>query len=285
MEESSARLVALRYRLGKVLGEGAVATVYEALDTMTDTSVAVKVLKDVHDADDTARLWVELRSLQRVRHPGVIRTLDMGRSSRGLSYIVMELLRGRTLRARMMDQGRIPVDEALPILLQVFQALEACHEHGVIHRDVKPENVFLEGAREDRVTLIDFGMAKLLSGQTAVNLTRPHQLFGTPEYMAPERITGGEPNFASDIYSAGVLAFEMLSAERPFSGRDPQRVLERQVRRALPRFSELDPPVAVPRELRSLIRRCLRKSPIQRPRASAVVIVLERLTDRQPAQP
>jgi len=272
----SARLVAQRYRIEERIGEGAVATVYRGWDTRTHRPVAVKVLKDVHDADDTARLWVELRSLQRVRHPSIIRTLDMGRSGRGLSYIVMELLQGRTLRARMLEAGRMPVPEAVAILTQIFEALEACHYHGVIHRDVKPENVFLLAPDENHVKLIDFGMAKLMSELgSAADLTLPHQLFGTPEYMAPERITGGEPSFASDVYAAGVVAFEMLAGQRPFGGRTPDDVMRHQLRHALPRFSELDPPVAVPRSLRDLIRRCLRKVPIQRPRSARVVRLLE----------
>jgi serine/threonine-protein kinase len=273
----SARFVAQRYRIEERIGEGAVATVYRGWDTRTHRPVAVKVLKDVHDADDTARLWVELRSLQRVRHPSIIRTLDMGRSGRGLNYIVMELLQGRTLRARMLDAERMPAPDVVAILTQMFEALEACHYHGVIHRDVKPENVFLLSPDETHVKLIDFGMAKLMSDLGSANLTLPHQLFGTPEYMAPERITGGEPSFATDVYAAGVVAFEMLAGQRPFGGRTPDEVMRHQLRHALPRFSELDPPVTVPRALRALIRRCLRKVPIQRPRSQNVVELLKRI--------
>lgn len=281
----SARLVAQRYRLGKKIGEGAVATVYEAIDTLRHQPVAVKVLKDLSDQDDTARLLIELRSLQRVDHPGVLRPLDMGRSGHGLGYIVTELLRGRTLRARLGDSGRLPLEEAIPLLLQIFQTLAACHAHGVIHRDVKPENVFLLAPNEQQLKLIDFGMAKLLADPGGDGLTLPHQVFGTPEYMAPERIAGGAPTPATDIYAAAIVGFEMLAGQRPFSGRNPDEVMRHQLHHALPRFSELPYPVMVPREVRGSLRRCLRKLPEQRPRADAVVRILRRVEDRLAALP
>lgn len=271
------QLLGNRYRLEEVLGEGAVATVHRATDLETGEAVAVKLPKELCDPEDTARLWVELRSLQRVQHANTLRILEMGKSGNGQHYIAMELLVGPTLRARLLARGRLPVPEALGILLQIFGALEACHRHGVIHRDVKPENVILTGPHEGHVKLIDFGMAKLLHDRTSSPLTLPHQLFGTPEYMPPERITGDPPTVASDIYAAGVVAFEMLAGRRPFGGRTPEEVMRRQLRQSLPRFAELDPPVSVPRPLRGVIRRCLRKAPSQRPTASAVLAVLEHL--------
>ncbi|MDY0004021.1 MAG: serine/threonine-protein kinase [Polyangia bacterium] len=271
------RILGNRYRLDDVLGEGAVATVYRALDLETGEAVAVKIPKDMDDAEDTARLWVELRSLQRVRHPNTLRILEMGRSGEGQHYIAMELLEGRTLRARLLSEGRLPVPAALGILTQIFGALDACHEHGVIHRDVKPENVILTGQHEDTVKLIDFGMAKLLHDRSTSLLTQPHQLFGTPEYMAPERITGDPPTVASDIYAAGVLGFEMLVGRRPFGGRTPEEIMRHQLRQSIPRFAELDPPVSVPRPLRGVIRRCLRKVPSQRPSAASVLAILFQL--------
>lgn len=281
----SARLVAQRYRLGKKIGEGAVATVYEAIDTRGHRPVAVKVLKDLSDQDDTARLWIELQSLQRVDHPGVLRPLDMGRSGHGLGYIVTELLRGRTLRARLVASGRLSIEVTLPLLLQIFETLSACHTQRVIHRDVKPENVFLLAPDEGRLKLIDFGMAKLLSDSVGEGLTRPHEVFGTPEYMAPERIAGGPPTPATDIYAAAIVGFEMLAGKRPFSGRTPDEVMRRQLHTALPRFSELPTPVTVPREIRAILRRCLRKLPEQRPQAAAVATILGREAHRRSLLP
>jgi eukaryotic-like serine/threonine-protein kinase len=271
--------LANRYRLAETIGEGAVATVYRAYDPVVERDVAVKVLKDVQDEMDIARLWVELRSLQRLRHPNIIRTLDFGRSIKGLHFIVMELLSGHTLRARMEEEGRMGVREAAAVLQPVFEALDACHFSGIIHRDVKPENVFLSHATGPTLKLIDFGMAKILHDLSPAVTTDPFT-FGTPEYMAPERINGDRPTPASDIYAAGAMAFEMLAGHRPFTGTDPDAIMRHQLHEALPRFSELEPPVSVPRDLRELIRRCLRKQPLQRPRAADLATELQNILDR-----
>ncbi len=268
-------LLANRYDLQEIIGEGAVATVYRAHDSVLQRSVAVKVLKDVNDEMDVVRLWVELRSLQRLRHPYIVRTLDFGRSPRGLHYMVMELLRGRTLRERMDEAGRMPPVEVASILLPVFEALDACHFSGIIHRDIKPENVFLTEGASQPLKLIDFGMAKILHDLSPEVTTNPFT-FGTPEYMAPERIRGAPPTPASDIYAAGAMAFEMLSSQRPFGGGSPEEIMRHQLHEALPRFAELSPPVSVPRALRDPIRRCLRKQPLQRPRAADMATEIQR---------
>ncbi|MFH2006547.1 MAG: serine/threonine-protein kinase [bacterium] len=275
--------LANRYALEEIIGEGAVATVYRARDTLKGGTVAVKVLKDIHDEMDTARLWVEMRSLQRLRHPRIIRTLDVGKSGLGQHYIAMELLEGRTLRSRMVDEGRMAVADVLVILHQVIEALDACHFSGIIHRDLKPENVFLLAPDDTQVKLIDFGMAKILH-DLSPSLTQDAMIFGTPEYMAPERITGGDPTPATDIYAAGVLTFEMLAGLRPFAGSTPEQIMRRQLHDAIPRFSELTPPVSVPREVRAVIRRCLRKAPLQRPRASVLAAELQSMIARGPLE-
>jgi serine/threonine-protein kinase len=239
--------------------------------------VAVKVLKNVHDKVDIARLWVELRSLQRLRHPYIVRTLDFG-SAKGLHYIVMELLSGRTLRSQMEEEGRIGVRETAGVVQPVFEALDACHFSGIIHRDVKPENVFLTESAGQPLKLIDFGMAKILHDLSPAVTTDPYT-FGTPEYMAPERIKGDRPTPATDIYSTGVMAFEMLAGHRPFAGRNPDEIMHHQLHEAPPRFSELEPPISVPRDLRDLIRRCLRKQPLQRPRAADLATELQNILD------
>lgn len=266
--------LANRYRLEETIGEGAVATVYRAFDSVVERGVAVKVLKDVHDETDIARLWVELRSLQRLRHANIVRTLDFGHSAKGLHYIVMELLSGRTLRARMEQESRMGVREAAGLLQPVFEALDACHFSGIIHRDVKPENVFLTESAGQPLKLIDFGMAKILQDLSPA-ITPDSFTFGTPEYMAPERIKGNRHTPATDIYSAGVMAFEMLAGHRPFTGVNPDEIMRHQLHEALPHFSELTPPVSVPRDLRDLIRRCLRKEPLQRPRAADMATELQ----------
>lgn len=272
--------LANRYRLTEIIGEGAVATVYRAFDSVVERDVAVKVLKDVHDEMDIARLWVELRSLQRLRYPYIVRTLDFGRSAKGLNYIVMEMLSGRTLRARMDEAGRVDVPETTRLLQPIFEALDACHFSGIIHRDIKPENVFLMDSAGPTLKLIDFGMAKILQDLSPA-VTPDSMTFGTPEYMAPERIKGNRHTPATDIYAAGVMAFEMLAGHRPFKGNNPDEIMRHQLHEALPRFSELEPHISVPRDLRELIRRCLRKEPLQRPRAADLATELQNISNAQ----
>lgn len=272
--------LANRYRLTETIGEGAVATVYRAFDSVVERDVAVKVLKDVHDEMDIARLWVELRSLQRLSHPYIVRTLDFGRSAKGLHYIVMEMLSGQTLRARMDEAGRLSVPETTRLLQPIFEALDACHFSGIIHRDIKPENVFLMDCDGPPLKLIDFGMAKILLDLSPA-VTPDSMTFGTPEYMAPERIKGNRHTPATDIYAAGVMAFEMLAGHRPFKGSNPDEIMRHQLHEALPRFSEMTPHITVPRDLRELIRRCLRKEPLQRPRAADLATELQNIANAQ----
>jgi serine/threonine-protein kinase len=269
MRSGQRRTVGYRYLLSGEIGEGAVATVWRAFDVVEDRRVAVKLLKDVLDPEDAARLQLEVSIVARLDHPNVIRFLDQGVTAQGQHYVVMELLSGHTLREKLIDEERIQLGETVEILRQVFSALYEAHRHRVVHRDVKPENVFLVGEDEGSVKLLDFGMAKVVGG-SAPSLTISGHLFGTPHYMAPERIRGGDVRSAADIYSTGVMAYEMIHGERPFLGSTAEEIMKKHLR--------ADPPAVrsdIPEKLGDLVTRCLAKEAGARPVAEEALVILE----------
>jgi serine/threonine-protein kinase len=202
-----------------VLGRGGSPTVYEADDVESGGHSALMVLPPAPDHRDAERerMLREARLLGAVRHEGIVRVRDGGLLDGGRAYLVMERLDGRTLADRMEECFWLPLDEALGIAGQLLEALEAAHAAGVIHRDVKPSNVFLaRGGGRLRTKLIDFGIGVDL-GDPAGRLTAPGVVVGTLGYMAPEQLFGDEPTARSDVYAAGATMYEMLAGRRPFA--------------------------------------------------------------------
>lgn len=211
------------YELVRQLAAGGMGAVYEARVRGGDAEVAIKFLHSELAADPemNRRFRREATILKSLDHPGVVRIVDVGTDAQGRSYTVMELLRGETLEARI-ERGRIELDEFLSIADAIASALDAVHEHGVLHGDLKPANVFLTG---DAVVakLVDFGTSKVHGLE---RLTRTGEVAGTPTYMAPELLTGeGGIDERIDTYALGVLAYRCLSGEIPFTERNPGRLL------------------------------------------------------------
>lgn len=206
-----------RFAIQERLGAGAMGSVFRALDRRLEREVAVKVLHPhVADAEMRARFAREAKVLARIDHPGVVRVLDWIVTD-DAAALVMELVRGETLRARIDREGPLPVAEAARVGAALFDALAAAHAAGVVHRDVKPGNVVL-AARRDGVEaprLLDFGLARATS---LTALTETGTLLGTPAYLPPEMLAGAEGDARSDVYSAGAVVYEMLTGARPFAG-------------------------------------------------------------------
>ena len=203
-------LIAGRYHIEEVIGEGGMATVYRATQMLTDRSCAIKVMNPTFAKEATVRerFRREAKNAQKLAHPNIIEIFDQGDTEDGTAYIAMELLRGKAL-SEVIPQGTIELHRALLIMVQVARGIARAHDLGVIHRDLKPENIFLgEVPGGDMVKLLDFGIA--LSKQDS-RLTGTGEVFGTPQYMAPERITSGDPGPSADIYSLGVLFYEMVT--------------------------------------------------------------------------
>jgi eukaryotic-like serine/threonine-protein kinase len=253
-----------KYEQLSEFGEGSIAKVIKAKDRKTGATVAIKILKDITDQEDIARLGVEIESISRVRHPNIVSFLTTGKIS-NVPYVVTEWLQGISLRDLIEDEENFEIQPSIEILLQIVGALVAIHKKGIIHRDIKPENVMLVGNDRDVVKLIDFGMAKLLN--QGYNLTIQGQLFGTPQYLAPERITGGEPTSATDIYSLGIMTYELLTGVRPFDGENNQDILMQHLtKRPKPVSTYIDTSI-IPRSFLQLVRRMMRQLPEQRPTA------------------
>jgi serine/threonine-protein kinase len=258
-----------KYEILSEIGRGGFGTVYEARDTELERRVALKVLHPtlMQDPHLLQRFRQEAQSAARLEHPRIVTIYDVGQSE-DRHYIAMRLLKGEPLSALLARKdGPLPVDQALAILGDIARALDYAHEQGVIHRDVKPSNVFttVSGA-----ILTDFGIVRVLGDESRVTTTG--QALGTPEYMAPEQIKGEDVGPKTDIYALSVVAYEMLTGRVPFTGTTPFAIQEGHVRRPLPSARSLNP--TLPAKVDAVLERALAKSPEQRP-ASAVQFVKE----------
>ncbi len=256
-------VLAGRYVIEEVIGEGGMATVYRARHKLTDKQVAVKIMSSMlaSDAIVRERFRREARSAQKLAHPNIIEIYDQGDTEDGTAFIVMELLQGESL-APVTSRGPLDVDRAIHIMIQIARGVARAHDLEIIHRDIKPENIFLCRREDgsDLVKVLDFGIAK--SRQDS-RLTGQGELFGTPQYMAPERILGKDAGGSSDIYALGVVFFEMVTGELPFNAPDVATFFVKHMEEPPPPVRSLN--ARVPASLDDLIQRMLAKSPADRP--------------------
>jgi len=207
-----------RYDVDEVLGRGGMGEVYLALDKVLDRQVALKVLHRQYADDEefVERFKREAQSAAALSHPNIVSTYDRGRSEDGTYYIAMEYLSGGTLKARVLEDGPLEARESAEVALQIAGALEAAHERGVIHRDVKPQNVLFTGT--GLVKVVDFGIARAASVGTR---TQTSVVLGTASYMSPEQALGRPVGPQSDLYSLGVVLYEMLTGTLPYEAETP----------------------------------------------------------------
>jgi serine/threonine-protein kinase len=255
--------IAGRYLIEDVIGEGGMATVYRARHKLVDRLCAVKVMNPALATDPTVRerFRREAKSAQTLAHPNVIEIFDQGETPDGTTYLVMELLAGTTLAA-LVESGPAPLPRALPVMIQIARGIARAHDLGVVHRDLKPENIFVVRRTDgsDLVKILDFGIAKS-RGDT--RLTNAGELFGTPQYLAPERITGGDAGPNVDLYALGVIFFELTTGRLPFEANDPTTFLIKHMKEQPPRPRSLD--ARIPERLDALIVQLLEKDPRARP--------------------
>ncbi|MEO8636584.1 MAG: protein kinase [Gemmatimonadales bacterium] len=250
-----------RYRIERELGQGGMATVYLADDLRHERKVAVKVLRpELAASIGTERFLREIRIAAQLQHPHILPLLESGEAG-GFLYYVMPFVDGQSLRDRLVKQGELPVHEAVKLISEIVDALSYAHGRGVVHRDVKPDNVMLSGRH---ALVMDFGVAKAVSEASGRNqLTTAGVALGTPAYMAPEQ-AAADPHLDHrvDIYAVGVMAYELLAGRPPFVGGSPQQVLAAHVTQAPEPLSKFRPGVAP--ALESAIMRCLAKRPADR---------------------
>ncbi len=220
------RVVDNKYRIEQLLGRGGMGAVYRARDVRLDRLVALKVVRAelLGDQEARQRFRREAQIVARLQHPGIVSVYDYGTFANGGAYLVMELVKGEDLRRVLLREGRLDVDRALKILFAVCAAIETAHREGVLHRDLKPENILLPGG-DVAAKVLDFGVAKVMrdephdalrTGDQASLVTAAGIIVGTPAYMAPEQLHGVPPGARSDVFSLGVIAFEMLTGDLPF---------------------------------------------------------------------
>lgn len=261
-----------RYRLERILGEGGVGVVYLAQHTRLGNPVAVKVLNQECSAnrDVRRRFEREARALSGLSHPHIVAITDFS-ISEGITYLAMEFLEGRTLADLLRSDEALPAELALSIGRQILRGLAFAHMRGVLHRDLKPANVFLQSFPDCdmHVKLLDFGLAKIMVANTPglknePTLTRNGVILGTPAYMAPEQASGAKVDLRADVYSAGVLLFELISGRCPFIAPNYVDVIHAHMFDPVPRLSEIQPRLVATAELDALIARAMAKAPEDR---------------------
>jgi serine/threonine-protein kinase len=284
------------YRVVEPIGKGGMASVFVGEHGVLGHRVAIKVLHPTRtDNPMVERRFVnEAKVVASIRHPGIVEIFDFGRGPGGRAYIVMELLRGETLRTRLRRDGPLSVGKAVVFARQIASAVAVAHDAGVIHRDLKPDNIFLVTDSEvefgERIKVLDFGVAKQVDANKPVSeATATGVLVGTPAYMSPEQCKGmGQIDGRSDIYSLGIVMYRMLTGELPFESAATGELIGKHIFEVPPSVSELD--ANVPVELSALISRCLAKEPEDRYQSMHEVarelrrIAVEVLGRRAPSQ-
>lgn len=259
-----------RYVLLALIGKGGMSAVYKAKDIKLNKPLAVKVLLPHLMANPIShqRFQVEAQAASSLSHPNLIVTHDFGVTPDGRPYLVMELLEGLSLAELLKDEGRLPLERAVPIFIQICDALAHAHAKGVLHRDLKPSNVMISPTSGgiDFVRLLDFGIAKVMpqEGAESMGLTRTGEVFGSPNYMSPEQCTGAKVDPRADIYSMGCLMYEVLCGQPPLVGENIMETLLKQMNDPPPDFKTVNPDLIVPQQMELIIFKALAKNPNER---------------------
>ena len=257
-----------KYRIDARLNEGGMGTVYRGTHVLMDKTVAIKVLRPSLAADEkiVARFSREARAASRISHPNALSVTDFGEDESGHVFLVMEFLSGITLKHLIRDEGPLPLPRVVDITRQIVDALNAAHSQGVVHRDLKSDNIMLlDTMTGDYAKVLDFGIAKINEpdGVADTSLTAPNLVIGTPQYMSPEQCSqDAEIDGRSDIYSLGVILYEMLVGHVPFSAESPTMVMMKHLQEPVP--SVLDERSDVPPQVGRVVARAMAKVPDNR---------------------
>ncbi len=277
-------ILAGKYRIGKRIGSGGIGVVHAAEHLGLGTQVAVKVLRGAaaKDGSEIARLRREAQVASALDHPNVVKVFDLDQLPDGSIFVVMELLRGRSLAEKLHRDGPLGPGYAVQVFRQVCLALQAAHDIGVVHRDLKPGNVFLLEDGES-AKVLDFGMSKLATGTLdgKEKLTQDGYTLGTPEYMAPEQCIGASVEPRTDLYELGVLIYEALTGDLPIKSANRRELLDLHQRQVPPPMRQRRPDLPIPRELDDVIALCLRKRAHERPETAKM---LERMLAAVPLE-
>ncbi len=265
MSDLTGELIDGRYQLLRQMAAGGMATIYEAIDTRLDRKVAVKIMHPhlAQDEQFVERFIREAKASAALSHPNIVSVQDQGWNQNGTPavFLVMEMVEGHTLREYLNEQGSLSVADGIKFLLPVLSALAAAHKLGIVHRDIKPENILI--SKEGRIKIADFGLAKgPLLGTTMT--AESSIVLGSVSYLSPEQVQRGIADSRSDVYSAGITAFEIFTGEKPFAGEEPIQIAYMHVNDRVPLMSTRKS--GIPPELDQLIHRATNSDPDARPR-------------------
>ena len=264
MHYQAGETVNQRYEILESLGQGGMSDAYKARDRQSGGLVVLKIPFSslIGDPATYSRYQREVEIGKRLHHPNIQHLVEEGRleDSGGVApYLVLDYVDGISLREYLREHAPLPVDEAIRITVQVADALQYCHEHGVVHRDLKPENLLIEA--DGTVKLVDFGIA-LLRGARRLTFRRLSSEVGTPDYMAPEQVQGDRGDARTDVYALGVMLYEMLTGDVPYHGDSALAVMSQRVTTDAPLLSNANPDL--PRALEAVVWRALRREPSDR---------------------
>jgi eukaryotic-like serine/threonine-protein kinase len=273
------QVIADRYELKDVVGTGGMSSVFCAYDTLLERNVALKLLHEHHSRDEAyvERFRREARSVAQLSHPGIVIVIDRGEED-GRQYIVFEYIEGENLKQLVERSGPLPVRRVLELGAEIARALAFAHAQGLVHRDVKPQNVLL--SEDGPVKVTDFGIARSVDG---IGTTETGTVLGTSHYVAPEQARGERVDAKTDVYAFGVVLFELLTGEVPFDGESFVAVALKHVNEPAPSVLERRPDC--PLRLAGLVERCLAKSPLERPAMDEVGRELETCLAELDARP
>ena len=271
MSDLTGEVIDGRYQLTRVVASGGMATIYAALDLRLDRQVAVKVMHPhlAQDEQFVSRFIREAKAAASLSHPNIVSVLDQGWNQGGIPcvFIVMELVEGATLRDYLHEQGSLTVERALQIMTPVASALAAAHKLGITHRDIKPENILV--SKEGRIKIADFGLARgALLGNTMT--AESSVILGSVSYLSPEQVQRGVADARSDIYSLGIVLFEILTGQKPYQGDDPVQIAIRHVNERVPAPSTLKSTISA--EVDALVLSATDIDPDKRPRDAGVLL-------------
>lgn len=262
------------YYLESKIGEGGTGTIYRGVQIATNTNVAVKILHPqlVNNSNYLERFRREARAAEAINHPNAIQVIDFGVADEKIFYLVMELLEGISLREVIDRDKVITPEKTVTIITQVCAAVDAAHQQNIIHRDLKPENIVLNnhGKPNEMVKVLDFSIAKLRSARDGdLNLTEKGVVVGTPQYMSPEQAQGMELDTRADIYSLGIILYEMLTGDRPVKGTTPMVMMYKHIHGQPRPVRELN--ANVPPQLEAVVMSALAKKPEERPQTAKIL--------------
>ncbi len=253
------KIIKNRYEINKELGRGGMAVVYEATDIMLDRQVALKMLRPEYASDEEfiKKIRHEARAVARISHPNVVNIYDIGQTE-NYNYLVMENIIGQNLKEIIEARNKLPIIEALDIASQIAAALNVAHESDIVHCDIKPHNIIL--TPENQVKVTDFGIARAVSSTVTLDMT--DSVVGSAHYFSPEQAKGGEITPLTDIYSLGIVLFEMLTGRVPFTGETAVTVALKHIKEPVPDLSDYND--SIPEEVNQLIKKALAKDPDDR---------------------